>query len=324
MAKKAFLTTVCMVISGFVLLESILRFAIGLGTPPLSVAHPKIEYMLAPDQNVIRFGNRYRTNAWGMRSSSFPRRKLNSQEYRLLVVGDSVINGGNQTDQNDLATAILERELSTKLGQLVVVANVSAGSWGPGNWLAFFNEYGLFDADHIILVANGGDIGDTPIFDPLNPATHPIYPPSFASEELLTRYLPRYLPSWLRRASDKEVPTGSTDENLGNRDLAANVAEEELVQLIEMIRNANVRLDLVKYSDRSEVEKGAEGEGLKRLDEIFVARRIATHSTLPYFDSTKLDELFRDNIHPDTQGQRVLADAILSTVFADLPTGKPE
>lgn len=324
MTKKLLWIAVAFTLIGFVVLESVSRFYLGLGTPPLSVAHPTIEYMFAPNQDVVRFGNRYRTNAWGMRANAFPRRKLNSQEYRLLVVGDSVINGGNLTDHDDLDTTILERELPSLLGRPVVVANVSAGSWGPGNWVAFFKEYGLFDADHIILVVNGGDIGDTPLFDPLNPTTHPTRPPSCASEELLTRYLPRYLPSWLKTPSDKENPSGGTEEELGTRDLAVAVAEEDLVQLIEMVRNAGIRMDLVKYSGRPEVEDGAEGEGLKRLDEIFAARRIATHSTLPFFDAAKSDELFRDNIHPDPPGQRALADAILKTVFADLTVDEPE
>lgn len=39
------------------------RFGLGLGNPPLSQAHPRIEYLLAPNQDVKRFGNRVAINA---------------------------------------------------------------------------------------------------------------------------------------------------------------------------------------------------------------------------------------------------------------------
>jgi hypothetical protein len=48
--------------------EAVSRLYLGLGHPPLSVAHPTIEYMFAPDQDVSRFGNRQVYNAYGMRN----------------------------------------------------------------------------------------------------------------------------------------------------------------------------------------------------------------------------------------------------------------
>ena len=57
-------------IIGFLLLgEGVERFGLEqLGTPPLSIAHPKFGYMFAPDQDVMRFGNRQLYNELGMRS----------------------------------------------------------------------------------------------------------------------------------------------------------------------------------------------------------------------------------------------------------------
>lgn len=52
--------------------EAFARFGLGLGTPPLSVADPRYEYMFKPDQDVKRFGNRVFINEYGMRSDPLP------------------------------------------------------------------------------------------------------------------------------------------------------------------------------------------------------------------------------------------------------------
>lgn len=180
--------------------EVFARFALGLGTPPLSVTHPTIEYMFKPNQDVFRFGNRVLINSYGMRSSDFALRKPSQNEFRIMVFGDSVLNGGAQTDQTDLATTVVSQRLHKELARPVVVGNISAGSWGPGNWLAYVREYGFFDADAIVLVASSHDAADNPTFAPLNLNTHPVTAPYSALVEGVTRYLPRYFPNLLPAA----------------------------------------------------------------------------------------------------------------------------
>jgi hypothetical protein len=148
------------------------RARLGLGNPPLSVTHPTIEYLFKPNQDVLRFGNRVRINAYGMRSDDFPTNKA-QDEFRVLVFGDSVLNGGNLTDQKELATELLSVRLEQALERPVVVGNVSAGSWGPGNWLGYAREYGFFDADAVVLLISTHDYRDNPTFEPLNRYTHP-------------------------------------------------------------------------------------------------------------------------------------------------------
>ena len=115
--------------------EIFARYYLGLGTPPLSITHQKIEYMFKPNQDVKRFGNHIIINQYGMRTAPFAVHKADG-EFRIMVFGDSVLNGGNQTDHAALATTILHEKLSVAK-QRVVVGNISAGSWGPGNWLAY-------------------------------------------------------------------------------------------------------------------------------------------------------------------------------------------
>ena len=174
------------------------RAVLGLGDPPLSITHPRIEYLYAPNQDVRRFGKRFFVNDYSMRSAPLAARK-GADERRVLVFGDSVVNGGNLTDHQDLATTRLAHDLLPFAGgNKVVVGNVSAGSWGPGNWLAYSQTYGFFEADVVVLVASSHDVADNPTFAPLDPNTHPTRKPLLALTEGLTRYLPRYLPAFLR------------------------------------------------------------------------------------------------------------------------------
>ncbi len=181
------------------------RVLLGLGDPPLSIAHPTIEYMFKPNQDTYPLHHHVHINAYGMRSPDFPARKRDASEYRVIVFGDSVINGGNQTDDAQLATTLLQQELSTKLGRPVVVGNVSAGSWGPPNMLAYAREFGFFDADMVLIVVSSHDYSDAPTFEPLNPSTHPTERPTSALYDGATRYLPRFIPS-LAPPSERPPP----------------------------------------------------------------------------------------------------------------------
>ena len=174
-----------LIVGSLLIGEAVARFGLGLGDPPLSVVHPTIEYMYKPNQDVMRFGKNFIINHYGMRSENFPIEK-SEKELRVMVFGDSVVNGGNLTDHADLATTLLENRISDGHKRNVRIGNISAGSWGPGNWLAYVKEYGFFGADIIILIISSHDAGDNPIYAPLDTNTHPQIKPTSAMWEGLT------------------------------------------------------------------------------------------------------------------------------------------
>lgn len=110
MIRSRVVFLVAVIFVGLAAGEWFARSQLGLGNPPLSVAHPTIEYLFKPNQDVRRFGNRVRINAYGMRSDDFPESKPES-EFRLLIFGDSVLNEGALTDQASLATELLPQKL---------------------------------------------------------------------------------------------------------------------------------------------------------------------------------------------------------------------
>lgn len=55
--KRVVFSTLVLALSGIVLAKATPRHLIGLGTPPMSMSHPAIEYMFQPNQHFSRFGN---------------------------------------------------------------------------------------------------------------------------------------------------------------------------------------------------------------------------------------------------------------------------
>ena len=289
------------------------RIVLGLGDPPLSQSHPSIEYMFSPNQKVSRFHNTISINAYGMRSEDFGERKKD-RELRVLVFGDSVLNGGNLTDQRELATELLKDELMAQLGTPVTVGNVSAGSWGPGNWLAWAEEFGFFGADAIVLLLSTHDIADNPTFKPLNPDTHPQRKPRLALIEGVTRYLPRYLPSLPRRQPqhnrstkpDKAGDTTTERIRQGAKDLRAffQLAKKKAPHVIVLLHPTRKELNRGHPPTRAQILEIAKASAVPAytLDAAF--EQAINDGTMPY----------RDNIHINAAGQSVLFSVLVQAL----------
>jgi hypothetical protein len=290
------------------------RFYLGLGEPPLSQTHPTIEYLFKPNQNVHRFGNSFRTNRYGMRSDDFPPQKIDARELRVMVYGDSVVNGGNLTDQSRVATSILQRALAHDLHRSVVVGNISAGSWGPPNEFAYLRQYGFLDADIVVLVLSSSDYDDAPTFEPLNPSTHPTEAPVSALWEGITRYLPRYL----NGASVNESGVVPDARHVANkRDIQVSLAAER--EFLEMAKGEPVKVLVVQHWTASELRSRKPLQGHADIG------RVAVQAAIPvYDDADKLQAFlnagrnpFRDDIHLNDDGQQALAELLLETLRRD-------
>jgi hypothetical protein len=286
--------------------ELFARFYLGLGTPPLWMAHPRIEYLFKPDQHVHRFGQYFVINSYGMRSEPFePRRQAG--ELRVMVFGDSVVNGGSITDQKDLATVMIRSALERSRGRTVTVGNVSAGSWGPGNWLAYAKEYGFFDADIVVLVISSHDYADNPTFTPLNPKTHPTEAPLSALMEGIRNYLPRYLPA--RRGA----PLTEADRFAAADESQAIRALNDLRQFLQLAAQNGRQVLIFQHLERAEIDAHRTLLGYERIRSLCQSlgiEPISLEADIRRSLAQGIDP-YRDNIHPNAAGQRVLAEAIL-------------
>lgn len=311
MTRRKWLAVVVVVMLASV--ELFARFYLGLGDPGLLQTHPTIEYYFKPNQVAHPFGNLFRTNRYGMRSDDFDPRKTRPRELRVLVFGDSVVNGGNLTDHSRLATTLLQDRLARKLQRPVVVGNVSAGSWGPPNQLAYIKQFGFLDADVAIFVLSSSDSSDAPTFEPLNPLTHPTSAPFSAAWEGMTRYLPRY---WHSGASLEPVPAPAVLAAINPRDVEVSIAaEREFLRLAVSSGLTTLVLQHWEASELSsqhpefghdEIQHAAEESGVVVYQDAAVLRQYIARGLNP----------FRDNIHLNDIGQRAYADILLDMVTA--------
>ncbi len=295
--------------------EAFARIYLGLGDPPLTIRDPQIEYMFAPSRSYARLGHRIAYNAYSMRSDDFPPRKATADEVRILVLGDSVVNGGALTDQDDLATGILQRRLQEEYGLSAAVGNISAGSWGPGNLLAYVKRFGWFDADLAFIVVSSHDLGDVPLFpDDLGPE-FPDAPPVVALEEVVLRYLPRYLPGLpsIRHAAGPSHARPE-DRALGSRYLSELLTEAKM---------AVPRVMLLLHPTPAEIQEGLSPDGRQIM-------KIASDLDVPSLSvATRMDGgtsvYHRDDIHISATGQRLYAEILVCeslAVLADQACGE--
>uniref|UniRef100_A0ACD5GQ20 SGNH/GDSL hydrolase family protein n=1 Tax=Desertifilum tharense IPPAS B-1220 TaxID=1781255 RepID=A0ACD5GQ20_9CYAN len=136
--------------------ELTLRLAFGLGNPALLQADPEIGYYFQPNQEILRFGKHIRYNQYAQRSDPITLER-SPGTLRILMTGDSVLNGGNPTDQPQTITELFKSRLQSA-GYSAEVLNASAGSWAIGNQLAYLTQFGLFNSDAVILQIGTHDL----------------------------------------------------------------------------------------------------------------------------------------------------------------------
>lgn len=288
--------------------EFFARFYLGLGDPPLSMADPEIEYLFKPNQRCHRFGNLITYNQYSMRATpDFPKHKTDPTELRILMIGDSILNGGAQTDDSELASTILQRKLSDRLHRPVLVMNISAGSWGPPNQLAYVERFGLFDADVVLLVLNGEDATDVPTGEPLVgvSAAMPDRRPILALQEGVSRYL---LPRITRaKKTSSDAPGDPPAASKANQAKALGALDE----LVRLAKGSGARVLAALHPNVSELTDGPHA-GTQALEKLLQTADVPVLNLRPAFvQRNSPRELYRDFIHPNAAGQAVIAEQLL-------------
>lgn len=269
-------------ISIFVAVEVVARL-IGFGDPPLYMHDPAIEYRGKPG-TYSRFRNTISYNSFSMRSGDFGKKKRN--ELRVLVVGDSVVNGGALTDQAKLATSLVENMLP----QPATVANISAGRWGPPNFRAYIEKFGTFDADLLILFLNSEDYGDVHTASLLGDPDHPVTKPILASWEIVSRYGPRLFQPAVAPPTKEDVETS--------------------MSAVRALLRLPIKVIVVQHLRRDERIKEHAG-----YTEIGLAAKEANRQTIRL---QLPDSAYRDDMHPNDEGQKVMADYLYQAILSNI------
>lgn len=296
----------------WLILEVGLRSRFGFGNPLIYVADAEIGYLLAPNQKTRRFGNRIEINEYSMRGGAISPTRSEST-LRILLLGDSIANGGWWTDQADILSAMMASQLTANFSENafreVEVLNASANSWGPRNELAYLKRFGTFGVQVVVLLINTDDLFA------IAPASvqvgrdrnYPAKKPLLALQEVFTRYL---LPA-------PNIPElASLNQEPGDR-VGFNLAAIE--EILAIAKSSNSKFLLAMTPLLREVglpgPRDYEIKERQRLTEFTTSKQILYLDFLPVFNSAESKEsLYRDHIHLSYQGNWQVSQAITQSI----------
>ncbi|MDZ8052119.1 MAG: SGNH/GDSL hydrolase family protein [Aulosira sp. ZfuVER01] len=305
--KLTAIVIVAVVIGLLVAIEIGLRSLFGFGNPLIYVGDEQIGYLLAPNQRTRRFGNRIEINEYSMRNRPIQQIPAPSTQ-RVLILGDSIANGGWWTDQdNTIAYLIMHSLASSNKGkyQEFEVLNASANSWGPRNELAYLQRFGNFQAQTVVLLINTDDLFATaPTSLPVGrDRNYPDRQPPLALVEVWQRYLTK----------QKPIPELQALHNEPGDRVGINL--EAIGKIQALTRESNSQFLLVMTPLLREIgEPGPRDYEIKarqRLSDFAKAQQITYIDVLPIFNSTpNVKALYQDHIHLNLQGNRLVSQLI--------------
>lgn len=302
-------------LAAVVFVEIALRIGFGFGNPPLYVADEEIGYLLAPNQQVRRFGNRIVINEHSMRSEAIAPRPA-SGTLRVLLLGDSLANGNWWTDQSNILSARIADYLQPAVPagyDQVEAVNVSANSWGPRNQLAYLERYGTFGSNVLVLLLNTDDLfGTQPTSLQVGrDRNYPNRKPPFAIAELWSRWQkPSPVPG-LKQIQDE------TGDRVGKNLTAID-------GIYQKVRTDGGQFILVLSPLKRELPGPKDYELVARQR----LKDWANETAVPYLDLLEPyrqqpdpARLYRDHIHLSPAGNDLVGSAIAQSILNTLQLG---
>lgn len=295
------------IITAFVGTEILLRKMWGFGDMSILFQEdPDFEYIEQPNQDKVRFGNKVIYNEYSMRS--LPLRT--EDECVVLGFGDSVINGGTLTDQDSLATTIVENRLQAEVKSGFRFLNISAGSWGPDNCAAYLNKYGSFDAKMIILFVSSHDAYDNMTFEKTVGVlkSYPDKPYPLAIVEVVDRYLKPRLLNVIGQASPVDelmINKNGTEFNPGF-EFFKNYTQDRGIPFVVCL-----------HAEGKEVEAGNFNEQGQEILAYCARNNIKMISGLQIGEQPSD---FRDEIHINESGQKRWAESLYDEIYQTIKT----
>lgn len=291
--------------------EVTLRLAFGLGNPVLIQADPDIGYRFQPNQKLSRFGKTIEYNQYSQRSEPISLEKPQGTT-RILMTGDSVLNGGSPTDQSQIISELLRAKLVTSKYSSQVL-NASAGSWGIGNQFGYLRKFGTFQANAIVL-----QIGTHDLIQPTSTServgrnpNYPNQPPLLAIQEAVSRYiLPKLIRVFKLKLSLTEIPEVSSNQ----QKLQFKQNMENFKNIVAIIRADNIPIFVLYTPSRKDLLPTLDSPLYK--SEFFALLKslkipvIDTHSHWSKLPTNTVATYYRDGVHLSLLGHQATADLL--------------
>lgn len=287
---KKVASRIAMAIALLLALAELSLRAIGMVDFPLYDADGRIGYIPKASQE----GSFLRRNTWVFNELSMGTARpfdLSTAAGDVLLVGDSIVLGGNTLPQDSKLGPLMEVEQGRRIWP------IAAGSWALRNELRYLLDHpdAARKVGHLVLVLNSADFGEASSW--ACELTHPRQRPALA----LLYVARKYVHDW--------APCGSPPQEL---QVPPGDWRAELRHLVDegVVRPADTTV--VLYPTRKEA---AEPTLMARaLESRMVELKAVMGDTVRFIsvgrDHRWTTDLYRDDIHPSAQGYAVLAKVI--------------
>jgi hypothetical protein len=300
---KVILISIFTVALGLILVIEVgLRSRYGFGNPLVYIRDEKIGYLLAPNQSTRRNGNRIEINEYSMRSAPISKTPA-PETVRILLLGDSIANGGWWTDQSKTISSLMMQSLTID-DRKVEVLNVSANSWGPRNEFEYLQKFGSFDAQVVILLINTDDLFATaPTSLPIGrDRNYPDKKPPLALVEVFQRYIQK----------PKLIPELAAIHKEGGDRVGINL--EAIDKIHTIVNQGHSKFLLAMTPLKRELGNSSrdyEITARQRLTEFAKVHSISYVDFLPLFNAHQNPEsLYHDHIHLNMSGNQFVSGII--------------
>lgn len=283
---------VAVMLAGALLLEVALRL-VGIIDFPIYDADHQIGYIPQPEQS----GRFLRRNDWVVNERSMGSGPWRPQGERdILLLGDSLVWGGNPYDHEEKLGPLLQAEV----GDGWQVWSAGAGSWSILNAVAYLERWpDVRDhTDILVWVLNTGDFEPKSVWS--DNLAHPVERPVSAIIHAGKKYLVPRLRGYLLSNTTAD---GLDSESLVVSPLAIEALHDQLwdfgdrsVLVVIYPDTGDLADPSARYEEFADIVATIMDGCCKLLDV----------RTLPEWSA----EYYRDDIHPTAEGNRILADAI--------------
>lgn len=290
------------------IIEIFLRKHYGFCNDILYKEDSDYEYVIAPNQKIFRVGKKIEYNNLSMRSAEV---ETDSSIIKILGFGDSVINGGVNTDQDSLATTILSDSLSKHFKRKLQFLNISAKSWGPDNCYQYLLKHGNFGAKAIFLFVNSPDAHDTMTFQKIVGVDidHLDRQYSLAITEFFDRYVITTMKNYFTKNKKVKLANiiDSTNQDLNND----KYFNKGFLSFLNYSKRMNIPLYLYLHADRTEcIERKYANEG----QEIIQFAHTNNINIIKGLNAGLDSSDYFDFIHVNERGQHKIAQTVLENI----------
>jgi hypothetical protein len=264
---------------------------LGVTDFPLYEANNKIGYI----PKVSQSGDFLNKNDWAFNSLHMGVSKefKKSDEHTSLLIGDSIVLGGNPIPQKDKLGPQLQN-LTNK-----PVWPISAGSWSIRNELEYIKQHKevINSVNQIIFILNSGDFRNS-ASSWKNPLTHPLNKPYLMSWYILNKLLFQ-----LTFVPEKQIQINTVPDGDWKKEFSSFISEYK-----------NKEIYIFLYPDKSEMIEKNFSALTQYKEELLLLQKESKFKNLKIyniFDDYRWNQsTYRDDIHPNIAGYKVLAQIL--------------